>query len=195
MKHVIIDIDGCAYDWFGGFVAWMQKLGYEVSGRNDTYEMSTWFTNVTPKLAQELIREFNCGEFQHLREMPGAYDAIREIRGLGLQPVVITSCGIRADTTMVRARQVASVCGRDTPLHILPLGASKLDLYLKYHQAIVIDDSEDNLKAAVTAGNAAVAFDQPFNQAWSGHRIKSWSEAPALVAQIVEATAYLKGAA
>jgi len=169
-KLLGIDLDGTIADWTGAVIAGLQERGFNPPRQEDitTYHFQDMLDTGMKRAMFALAKA--PGFFQDLDIYPGAQDTILTLRQLGVEVFFVTSPYLSSPTCYdEKVRWVTQHFGAWARERVvLTLDKTLVDL------DVLVDD-KPSITGAGKSRWQRVVFDQPYNQAVEGPRMRSWN--------------------
>lgn len=131
-RQVLLDCDDVLLDWIAGFIPFARnRLKLDIDPRGPgQFDLTPWLKTGSSAETREILRLFNEGSdtgFSNLPPIPGAIEAIRELRDMGLRLRVITSCSADPAVRHRRRDNLETVFGTNVfdEIICLEMGVSK----------------------------------------------------------------------
>lgn len=181
-KLILTDVDGVVLGWEPQFHNWMAHRGHK-QVYSDTYSLHEHYENITPKMAMELVVEFNGSSW--MLGLPAFRDArtgISRLAEAGYKFHAITAMGDDPFSAKLRKMNLDDLFGKDVfvDLTVLPLNGYKRDALEPYRGSGLpwIEDSASHAEAGVEMGLDVYLMDQLYNQdnVTGTRRVSYWSE-------------------
>lgn len=168
-RRIIYDCDGVMFNYvkgFGTFLRDVEGLTPCESGPA-SYDMLSWTGLEDPADFHRLIARFNSGEgdyFANLEPLPGAVEAVLELRDLGFTDHVLTSSGIDPRTVAGRHSNLNAHFGKGfASIVCLELGVSKRSELLRHAPSWFVEDHPGNAVLGAEAGHKSLLIVQSHN--------------------------------
>jgi len=186
---IILDADEVLYNWTGGFTKWMLKRkGIVQVGEITTWNLTDAFPTLSREEIRELVEEFNGHiDFLHLEPIKGAVEGVKRLREAFQDNLFLVVSGYlpvkRAEFAEIHRRLRIKEDFGDTVDGVisLPLGGDKWRVFAANKPGIVIEDNVRYLIEAQITGHQPVAFDQPWNRAYTYPRLLGWDNVDSVI--------------
>lgn len=186
MTHYIFDCDDVLLDWMGGFVNWL-PCKPDPAGPTE-WDMAAWL-HTSPHYARKLVMDFNMSfHFSCLNAMPGAYEKVWQLRGMGHTTSVLTACGDHYPTKQHRRHNLSNEFDKPKmgaidfafdSTAILPLGSKKFDYLYNFVRSrdpstvVMVEDHFAHAQAAAVNGIKSYCIRKGHNRADEGKDLSS----------------------
>jgi 5'-nucleotidase len=186
--RVMIDLDGVLADFNNAVINHFKELGYE---RSDlflrTYDISKWYDADNEEVRQEFVELMGTkGFWLSLRLMPGAVDALKEIKKLGHEIYILTTPWWSSPVSLTEKwgwikRKLGRVIN---PCEQVLYATNKSII----DGDILIDDKLKHIQDWLKLRPFAIVFDWPYNRdSESGskaYRASNWGEVVEIVSKL-----------
>lgn len=177
-----LDLDSVIFDFMNPFTDHSERVLKRALPR----ELPSWniweHWGITKFDWEWLYKDFIAeGAFQKLPPMPGAMDAIEELKRQGHSIHVITSRGLRDEPrSIVKANE-------DSLYSLFRWGNFQDSVIFTFDKSIVnadilLDDGVHNLE--IFKSGIPICFNQSYNQDWTGERVHNWVEFVSFVEEL-----------
>jgi len=160
--QVLLDCDDVLLDWIAGFIPFARnRLKLDIDPRGPgQFDLTPWLKTGSSAETLEILRLFNEGSdtgFSTLPPIPGAVEAIRELREMGLTLRVITSCSANPSVRRRRRSNLENIFGSDVfdEIICLDMGVSKADALRAQPLSAWIEDLPKNALEGHLIGHKA----------------------------------------
>jgi len=197
---IVFDVDSTLLDFVRGFASWMETEGH--APHPDLHEAvqshDSFFGDLYPTLGHDKgvakYQEYAEQEaFACIPLLDGVNEALLALRKTYPQAKLLALSSMGQNTLAVERRRqnLASLPLDD--FAALNFGELKVNRLQELGAQLFFDDHPDQVMAAANANIPAVLIDQPWNRRHSApHRLKHWSQAPDLAAQLINIPALSK---
>jgi len=178
---ISVDLDGVVYDFCGQFRNYLHLR--DGKPLDEMPPPTVWDFWEQWRLSKDefvaRFREFGATSgFARGEPMPDAVKTLHQLTDEGHHVRIVTARGCEGRTLdpyykcSVTASTIAWLYEHNIPYSDLYFTNAKADVVAD----VFIDDAHHHLTAIRAAGKRGICFDAPYNQDWTGERVRSWTE-------------------
>jgi FMN phosphatase YigB (HAD superfamily) len=155
--HILLDIDGVVLDWKNGVEKFMHENHPHLIDPNSinelAYDLSTRY-GMTREEANQLVWDFHTSpDFSQIQPMPGAVEAIPELRKLG-KIIAITACSSQPDIVASRKKNLQNIFGDAfSEVHCTDTFSEKRKYLAMYPPGVWVEDHYRNAVMGLAYGH------------------------------------------
>ena len=155
-----LDGDGIIFDWIGGFIGFALTKGFQLDLNSgfDTYNMSSWFLNMTNDQFVQMVELYNKAE--HPKPY---YNFLQNLIQLQQKFEVMVVSAYSSDPEARARRSNALVNLGLHNIFLLGIGESKQETLEEIGADIFVDDNPQHLLEGLAAGCLTYAIKYPYN--------------------------------
>lgn len=175
---IVLDVDGILLDYVEAFSIWVEtEKGFSIDPDSDrsSYDMSSWFCNMTSEEFLALIKEYNHSP----REIPsvkGSIEAILRLKSIGYTMSALTSFGGSVGSIAHRKATLNTLFPRCfTEVIALQLGKCKRDALKELKPRYFIDDYDYNLEVGLSLGITCIGLRTTYNGYTDAIYVDNWN--------------------
>lgn len=170
MKKIILtDCDGVLLYWVGGFDKFMASKGHAMKSNGMShYDISDRYENVTDKVGNDFVREFN--HSASIADLPPYMDApiyVKKLADFGFSFIAVTSLSDKKEAKNYRIQNLRSIYGDVfDDVVCLAQGSNKFETLLSWQDTgyFWIEDHEKQAEAGYLAGLSPILIEHPYNK-------------------------------
>ena len=187
-KFLLTDVDGCVLDWHTGFIRFAQQLGFilEPSKLGESYDMSTWFEDMSRDQFINLCKLFNNSQFSNLCQP--YKDAMIWLTRIAENHRVeaLTAFGDKPEQKEMRKQLLNAMFPNVfDEIHVIDLGECKKEYLKRLKPDMFVEDSLTHADSAKDLGIYTWVMPTPYNES-DNHRYLDENRPWGHVNQIIE---------
>lgn len=164
---ILLDCDEILLDMITPFSAFMK----ERTGK-DCLEVRlyagewSFFENDIEKFKTYVNEFHHSSYFRTLPPIPGAKEAIKRLKTLGQDLIIISAASPEEIPRLSRIKNLEVIFGKNTfkEINLLPFMTSKKEILSSYPKSFFIDDSPKNALVGLECGHSPIVLKYPFNE-------------------------------
>ena len=181
-KKIIVDCDGVLLDWAYAFDVWMAEQGFQRIVNTDQYYDQSIRYSITSDEAFRQIKRFNeSGCVGFIPALRDSVEYVTKLNRLGWDFEVISCLDKDKYAQKLREKNLRHIFG-----DVFSFIDCALDFTVGKEQYLLdryadkgyywIEDSVSHAESGLNVGLNSIVMDHPYNQEWTGLRVKNWKE-------------------
>ena len=181
-KKIIVDCDGVLLDWAYAFDVWMAEQGFQRIVNTDQYYDQSIRYSITSDEAFRQIKRFNeSGCVGFIPALRDSVEYVTKLNELGWDFEVISCLDKDKYAQKLREKNLRHIFG-----DVFSFIDCALDFTVGKEQYLLdryadkgyywIEDSVSHAESGLNVGLNSIVMDHPYNQEWTGLRVKNWKE-------------------
>ena len=181
-KRIILDCDGVLLDWAYAFDVWMGEHGYKRIDDTCKYYSQAIRFGITDQEAYLQIKRFNeSGCVGFIPAFRDSVEYVTKLSELGWKFEVISCLDKDKYAQRLRSKNLRHIFG-----DVFDFIDCALDFTVGKEQYLLdryadkgyywIEDSVSHAESGLNVGLNSIVMDHPYNQEWTGLRVKNWKE-------------------
>ncbi len=181
-KKIIVDCDGVLLDWAYAFDVWMAEQGFQRIVNTDQYYDQSLRYSITSDESFRQIKRFNeSGCVGFIPALRDSVEYVTKLNKLGWDFEVISCLDKDKYAQKLREKNLRHIFG-----DVFSFIDCALDFTVGKEQYLLdryadkgyywIEDSVSHAESGLNVGLNSIVMDHPYNQEWTGLRVKNWKE-------------------